>query len=338
MTETTQLGLPIYGENDVPLWTNTNDGFEALDSLVNSCADVELDWSHPLHTFNAGNLSYTVTEDDCYLCGQTYGSTSDNHIYINDTIIAVAFAIANNFYLQNTIPPIKLSKGDVVRVDSAMSILRVFKGKLVSGNTYVFNEAQVTLDYAHPLFTFNTNNLSYTATKKCYLAGTIPGLWDGFVNLSIDGTLVYQSSYSNSVGQAKPIPILTIEKGSTVSLNRWSGSSECLHVFDGTVTGSVSALHSNIPDYSNLLASLAYDDATYTATEECIVEMQLLALSASERAVVKINNNDIGFSLNDAGGYIPFDKTIHLQKGDVLTWSNAHSGTNLFVCNVFGIL
>ena len=337
MTETTNLGLPIYSDSDVPDWMNTNDGFEALDSLVNSCSMVQLDWGNPLHTFTTGNLSYTVTRDDCYLCGQLTGGSPDTVLTINNTAILLGAGDAVG-YIYNWIPPLKLSKGDTIVLNQQASLLHVFKGSLISGNTYVFNEAQVTLDYANPLFTFGSNNLSYTATKKCYLAGVIPGKYDGNITLSIDGTVVYQATYSNNTGQGKSIPILTIEGGSTVTLNTWAGSVSCLHVFDGTVTGSVGALHSNIPDYSNLIASLAYNVETYTATQECIVEMQAIAKTGGPLCIISVNGNVIGYTLNDAGGYIPFVKTIHLQKGDILTWNNSHTSAGLFVCNVFGVL
>lgn len=230
MTETTNLGLPIYGANDVPLWTNTNDGFEALDSLVNSCADVELDWAHPLHTFTDNNLSYTVTEDDCYLCGQTYGVTPDNHIYINDTIIAVAFSTPN-FYLQLTIPPIKLSKGDIVRVDNPMTILHVFKGKLVSGNTYVFNEAQVQLDYSDVLAVLTASNNSYTATKDCWLIGSAQN-----VAITVNDIRIADSS----TGYYLQLTPFKLNKGDIVKVTT-SGVGYQLCVIGGTVTGSVSA-------------------------------------------------------------------------------------------------
>lgn len=341
MTETTNLGLPIYSDSDVPDWMNTNDGFEALDSLVNSCADVQLDFAHPLHKFTTGNLTYTTTKE-CYLYGSINASQNTyTTLTIDGNVFASVTGSQSNYYEQGfEIGPIRLRSGTVVTLSSQgwNPNLYILDGTLISGNTYVFNEAQVTLDYANPLFTFGSNNLSYTATKKCYLAGVIPAKYDGNITLSIDGTVVYQATYSNNTGQGKPIPILTIEAGSTVTLNTWAGSVSCLHVFDGTVTGTVGALNSNVPDYSNLITSLAYNVETYTATQECIVEMQAIAKSGGPICIISVNGNVIGYALNDAGGYIPFVKTIHLQKGDILTWNNSHTSAQLFVCNVFGIL
>lgn len=55
--------------------------------------------------------------------------------------------------------------------------------KVINGKLFAFNsETQLfdkeikmglpTLDYSKPLFSFNATNLSYTATKECYLVGT----------------------------------------------------------------------------------------------------------------------------------------------------------------------
>lgn len=323
MTETTNLGLPIYGANDVPDWMNTNDGFEALDSLVNSCANVELDWSNPLHNFTDGNLSYTVTQDDCYLCGQTFSYTQNNSLKINNKTIAMGYG-DSGVYIWDWMPPLKLSKGDVIQVSKIMPYLFVLKGKLVSGNTYVFNEAQVTLDYANPLHTFSTNNLSYTATQDCYIVGPLANTR----TLKINNTTVQVT------GQDKVQPIyLKLSKGDTAVINI---ADENLKVYGYTVTGSVSALHSDIPDYSNLIASLAYNDETYTATEECIVEFYFLSATLDNMAKVAVNDHVIGVTYNDTNTHMYFYKSIHLQKGDVLTWYGANQ--NLFVCNVFGLL
>lgn len=316
MTETTQLGLPIYGDNDVPDWMNTNDGFEALDSLVNSCSVVQLDWGNPIHSFVAGGGTWTATED-CWLCGVS--RNSQGSLYVNGD----ALVTSGNGELA-ILSPTRIRKGDVVTCGVAMAI-SAYRGTLVSGNTYIFNEAQVTLDYSNPLHAFTAND-SYTATEDCWLVGTGASL-----AITIDGKRICNSNSNQYVN----LPPFKIAKGQTINTSS-QPVGIALWALRGTVTGSISALHSDIPDYSNLIASLAYDANTYTATEECIVEFYFLSATLDNMAKVAVNDHVIGVTYNDTVTHMHFYKSIHLQKGDVLTWYGANP--NLFVCNVFGLL
>lgn len=299
MTETTQLGLPIYGDNDVPDWMNTNDGFEALDSLVNSCADVQLDFAHPLHKFTTGNLTYTTTKE-CYLYGTINASQNTyTTLTIDGNVFASVTGSQSNYYEQGfEIGPIRLNSGTVVTLSAQgwNPNLYILEGTVVSGNTYVFNEAQVTLDYANPLHMFSTGNLSYTATQDCYIYGPLANTR----TLKINGTTVQVT------GQDKVQSIyLKLSKGDTAIINV---ADENLKVYSYTVTGSVSALHSDIPDYSNLIASLAYNDETYTATEECIVEFYFLSATLDNMGKVAVNNHVIGVTYNDTNTHMHFYK------------------------------
>lgn len=108
-----------------------------------------------------------------------------------------------------------------------------------------------------------------------------------------------------------------------------------VEVYSYTVSGSVGALHSDIPNYSNHLATLTYDGGTYTATQECIVEIGF-APTGSTYGTISVNGKVIGCNYSATSGFTITNKTIHLQRGDILTWNNASQTT--FYGNVFGLL
>ena len=84
------------------------------------------------------------------------------------------------------------------------------------------NGAMPNLDYANPLFTFDSTHLSYTPTKECYLFGSI---WTQAaatpIRLSIRGHEVAHSALFQSSNGAVDayIPPLKLNVGDTVSLN-----------------------------------------------------------------------------------------------------------------------
>lgn len=256
MTETTNLKLPIYSDSDVPDWMNTNDGFEALDSLVNSCAMVQLDWGNPIHSFE--NIGTWTATEDCYLCGVSRNSAGTLFINNSPLITTGANEVA-------TLPPTRIRKGDVVS-NSGVTSIYAYRGTLISGNTYVFNEAQVTLDYAHPLHTFSSGNLSYTATEKCWLVGCFYKE-DTYITLSINS--VEYSTTSSSGNGTRPLSqmFLPLSKGDVVTLS--GAPTNGLHVLRGTVTGSVANVGEPIFDFANPLHTFTNNALTYTTTKEC---------------------------------------------------------------------
>ena len=64
------------------------------------------------------------------------------------------------------------------------------------------------LDYAHPLHTFSTGNLTYTATKECYLCGTIYNK-----SITINNNKVFQASTVSIL-----VPITKISTGDVVTM------------------------------------------------------------------------------------------------------------------------
>lgn len=81
------------------------------------------------------------------------------------------------------------------------------------------------LDFANPLFTFISGNLTYTTTKDCYLFGSIGCVADGVITLTIDNTVVVAAVGTiNSGGQRgySVIPVTKIKSGTTLALNNWN--------------------------------------------------------------------------------------------------------------------
>lgn len=85
--------------------------------------------------------------------------------------------------------------------------------------------AMPQLDFANPLHTFSADNLTYTATKDCYLCGTLnPRSASAGTDLYIDNTL-----FANSGLHYPFISPIKIKAGSVVSVqvaNQW------LHIYD----------------------------------------------------------------------------------------------------------
>ena len=81
-----------------------------------------------------------------------------------------------------------------------------------------------TLDFAHPLHTFNSV-LTYTATKTCYLLGTIHGV-DANTIVNINNTPVF-SSRTGTVSDI--VPLTRISTGDVITV---STAAPRLHVFE----------------------------------------------------------------------------------------------------------
>ena len=93
------------------------------------------------------------------------------------------------------------------------------------------------LDFANPLHTFSTGNLTFTATKVCYISGAI-GTGGANANngtVAINGTIVVAPStaaYGNATGMQVPVgyvPPIKIASGDIVTVGLASPN---LHVFE----------------------------------------------------------------------------------------------------------
>ena len=91
--------------------------------------------------------------------------------------------------------------------------------------------ANPKLDFAHPLHTFSSGNLSFTTTKECYICGSL-GVESTTARLTIDGVNIARNCStmtSYSYGSTIFINPLCVKSGSVISVNVASPE---LHVFD----------------------------------------------------------------------------------------------------------
>ena len=67
MTPTTNLGLPIYGSNDVPKWDDTNQPFNALDTQA-------------VLKNKSNTLTQSLTVENAIICKATNINADDTEI------------------------------------------------------------------------------------------------------------------------------------------------------------------------------------------------------------------------------------------------------------------
>ena len=115
----------------------------------------------------------------------------------------------------------------------------------------------------------------------------------------------------------------------------WKDTNTPFQTLDDII-GSVGALHSDIPDYSNPLYSYTSGDTSYTATQECIAEIGGTGINA-DTSSFSVNGKVIATSYYSGSLFTGINRTVHLQQGDVLTWHNVAMGSTGY-CNVFGLL
>jgi hypothetical protein len=88
------------------------------------------------------------------------------------------------------------------------------------------------LDFANPLYTFTANGQSYTATKDCYLLGTMGNTTGGSANVKINNVVIWNRSAGGdyATGETLNIPLTKISSGDTIAVNGAS-TLGALHVF-----------------------------------------------------------------------------------------------------------
>ena len=86
------------------------------------------------------------------------------------------------------------------------------------------------LKYSAPLHTFSSGNLSYTATKDCYLLGSFPNA-NSACTITIDSTVVFSNEYNQYSNIRVPMitPLIKIKSGSSVSVSQASSN---LHIYE----------------------------------------------------------------------------------------------------------
>lgn len=110
------------------------------------------------------------------------------------------------------------------------------KADLVSAINEVLSQigggGMPALDFANPLHTFSSGNLSFTASKDCYIYGTLTGSTSAN-SLTINNTSVAGSAISGGSGGTGQtnvmIPVTKISNGDVISV---TSASSNLHVYD----------------------------------------------------------------------------------------------------------
>ena len=87
-----------------------------------------LNYANPLHTFSAGNLTFTATKE-CYIAGNLGPTGAACILTINGTNVAYNgyVTLTPDNRLTPYISPIKIKNGDVVTVNSESAYLHIFE-------------------------------------------------------------------------------------------------------------------------------------------------------------------------------------------------------------------
>ena len=330
--QTTNLGLPIYGNNDVPDWKDTNTPFQTLDDIIGqggggSGSQVQLDFANPLHTFSSGNTSWTATED-CWLAGTIQNDSSPSYITIDSTQVYKC-AWSGNIHSEHPLPITRVSKGSVVECSVVMPHLRAYRGTIVSGEVTVFNEAEVELNYTTPLHDFSTGNLSYTASKTCWLCGYLSASQNTTNNITINGKMYawVTGGNANYTENSLFIPPIRINRGNTVTVAQ---NSPDLHILEGTISGSVGAIGYPDLDLDNpLYINNSGAVVNYTCTQDCYMFGAMNATGADITSNLLLNGNII---CHGATGLITPIPLLKLHSGDIVTSSKGINNGYLMIC------
>ncbi|MBO7691501.1 MAG: hypothetical protein J6T10_02565 [Methanobrevibacter sp.] len=90
-----------------------------------------------------------------------------------------------------------------------------------------------SLDYANPLYTFDSTHLTFAATEDCYLVGNITNYTGANLILNIDNTPVYKVGGNPATGDTPCVTIFNkLKAGNTVTLSTFAiNASNSLHIF-----------------------------------------------------------------------------------------------------------
>lgn len=284
--------------------------------------------------------AYTAPKNGAII-GSNLLSGSGSNVTLTADGLPIMMAPANTAPQRDNAAVYGIQKGTVLQLSGAVEPLQCsirffpYKYESIAPEITVYNEAEVELDYANPLYVFSASDTSYTATKDCWLVGCIGG--GNLPELKINNTTIMKAYYSASTFLTQIPVYYKLTSGDVVTLTGYSASVTYLSVFEGTVSGSVGNLTGAwIPNYSDHIASLTYNGGTYTATQDCIVEFGMLTNQTGTVATIQVNGNKIGRACSYSNGIVPVNKQIKLKKGDIFTWSNADA--NSFLGEVYGLM
>lgn len=279
--------------------------------------------------------NYTTPKAGC-IVGGTYHSADNVKIILDDDTAHPLTQTDGSTRSDIFIPGIP--KGSRLKLNISNSSIVSFvpyKYESIAPEITVYNEAEVELDYANPLYTFTRNTSSqqtYTATQDCYLVGNFATKGTNApADITINNTPI-ACAISGTNDCVAPFIFLKLKTGDIVNVPDLRDYG-VLQVLKGTISGSVGQLNpAPKPDYNNCLyeANPMVSSGTYTATQDCYA-----------RCGGENSQDGVGyFKVNDHvvnkvyGPTTMFSQCeLDLQKGDVLTWSNI--GTTTGYVSVF---
>lgn len=86
------------------------------------------------------------------------------------------------------------------------------------------------LDYANPLFTSTTGNMTYTATQDCYVVSQMSGSGSTMTLLTINNEVVAACPDASTFAFGSA-PIFKIGAGDVVAINRVDGNKTFFKIF-----------------------------------------------------------------------------------------------------------
>jgi hypothetical protein len=165
-------------------------------------------------------------------------------IHIGDTIIPNTNCRATNIEDEMTGSGSTVTAADVtydntasqLAADDVQEAIDELKGLI----DQIGGGGMPTLDFANPLYTFDSNNLTYTATKDCYLLGSLNGSavgaypWNVIVSINSTNTFAISGTGTNGTSSnALSVPLTKLRSGDVVTISGIGSTGSCaLHVFE----------------------------------------------------------------------------------------------------------
>ena len=293
---------------------------------------------------NAASLSTSnyVAPKAGAVIGTNLLSNSASNVVLTADGVQILSVPANTAAQRDNAIVYGIKKGTVLKLSAAVEpgqckVLFVpYKYESIAPEVTVYNEAEVELDYANPLHTFTTGNLTYTATEDCYLVGTLYASSSN--TLTINGVSYFRGYYANSVPTDCCIVNLKLKAGDIVAVEQ---QTPLMHVLKGTVVGSVGNIGGNaIPllDFGNPIHTFTDGHLTYTVPNGSpdLYLCGTLLYNTSQDISLTINGTQImRIAANSQTPSYPITAgaplgMIRVTAGDVITVSYQQPNLSLF--------
>jgi hypothetical protein len=245
---TANFNLPQTVASDKRDWSDTNQAFADLDAAVaGTVTDVQTALTNAsaaqttadgaattaagaVTTANAASATATSASEQAALAS----TTANNAV----TAAATAQTTADSAVTTANAASATASNADTValaaqtNIGTMANLQTTDKTSLVAAINEVLSliggGGMPDLDYTNPLFTFDTNNLSYTAVEECYLVGS---LGETGATLNINNTPIFEYHRAGSTaGNTMSLPVIKLNTGDIVALSAITSTTK-LHVF-----------------------------------------------------------------------------------------------------------